>query len=184
MVSAPLAVVVTIIFAGAALFSIARLTKAHGPVTRANYVLHLLMSLAMMAMAWPGTMDLLLPAQALIFAAATLWFVARFVLLARRGRKRGPAFDLYHAAMMATMTLMVLSMQGHGPDPSAMSHSDGLDAGLAAAGGFFAVAVVMWAVVLVRRIRGVPASRLRTSLAGDAAYELAMAAGMAIMAFD
>lgn len=184
MVSTPLAVVVTILFAGAALFSVGRLAKSHSPVTRANYVLHLLMSLAMIAMAWPGATDRLTPVQVLVFAAATLWFVARFVLLTRRATKRRPALDLYHGAMMGTMTVMVLSMSSHGADHSAASHDGRLEASLAVAGGFFAVAVVMWAVVLVQRLRGAPPSRLRTNLAGEAVYELAMAAGMAVMAFS
>lgn len=184
MVSAPLAIVVTCLFAGAAMFSIARLAKSHSPITQANYGLHLVMSLAMIAMAWPGTTNLLTPVQLLVFAVATLWFVARFVVLIRRGNRRRPALDLYHAVMMATMTLMVMSMRNLGSDMSAMSHGGWPGAALAAMGGFFAVAVVMWVALLIQRLWGNPPSRLRTRLSGEAIYELAMAAGMAIMAFS
>lgn len=180
MVSAPLAIVVTCLFAGAAMFSIARLAKSHSPITQANYGLHLVMSLAMIAMARPGTTNLLTPVQLLVFAVAPLWFVARFVVLIRRR----PALDLYHAVMMATMTLMVMSMRNLGSDMSAMSHGGWPGAALAAMGGFFAVAVVMWVALLIQRLWGNPPSRLRTRLSGEAIYELAMAAGMAIMAFS
>jgi hypothetical protein len=175
MVSTPLAVVVTILFSAAALFSVARLAKSRSPVTRANYGLHLLMSLAMIAMAWRDTIAA--PAvQTAVFGGGTLWFVVRALI--RRHARRGPALDLYHAVMMAVMTVMVLSM-GDG-----MSHDGRLAAALAAAGGFFAVAAIMWALLLVRRRHGAPPSRLRANLTREAVYELAMAAGMAVMALS
>lgn len=70
---------------------------------------HLLMSLVMVAMAWPAVTP---PAivTIVVFTAATLWFASRALFGAVRTDCDHGGGNSYHAAMMAAMALMAIVM--------------------------------------------------------------------------
>lgn len=120
----------TVLFAVLAAHS-ASLARASRPHTVAvtNHVLHIVMSLVMVAMAWPWWDRLPWLAQLLFFALATAWFL---VLAARRAtpspsRSAAATWHLLaHALMMGAMVWMVAVMAPDGSlaaDPGAASHA-------------------------------------------------------------
>lgn len=109
--SVVLIVVFTLVFAATGAYALvrwARLSSAGGaPGARLVELFHLLMSLAMVAMAVAWTGDPATPrgiVQILVFGAFTLWFAARTVT-----RTLGPS-GAYHVVMGAAMTWMVVAM--------------------------------------------------------------------------
>ena len=72
-----------------------------------SQVLHVVMAVAMVVMAWPRGMALPTTAPMLVFAAAAVWFVA---LTLRYPGHRG--INAYHAAMMLAMVWMYAVMSG------------------------------------------------------------------------
>lgn len=72
-----------------------------------SQVLHLLMAVAMVVMAWPWGMALPTTGPMLLFAVATLWFVT--LTLGHPGHR---GINAYHAAMMLAMVWMYAVMSG------------------------------------------------------------------------
>ncbi|OPX13044.1 DUF5134 domain-containing protein [Mycobacterium sp. AT1] len=72
-----------------------------------SQVLHLVMALAMVVMAWPWGMTLPTTGPMLFFAVAAVWFFA--FTLARSGHR---GINAYHAAMMLAMVWMYAVMSG------------------------------------------------------------------------
>jgi hypothetical protein len=74
-------------------------------------LLHVLMSLAMIAMVLPWRIGSFVVPQAAFFAASSLWFVA-VAMVAPSSPARGPSHlrlhSVFHAAMMAAMVWMLL----------------------------------------------------------------------------
>ena len=75
-----------------------------------GHILHLVMSAAMGAMAWPGTMDWPTVGPMIFFLLAAAWFVvAATVFAADRAARLA---DAYHVVMMAAMAWMYAVMNG------------------------------------------------------------------------
>lgn len=72
-----------------------------------SQLLHLVMALAMVVMAWPRGMALPTTGPMLVFAVAALWFVA--LTLGHAGHR---GINAYHAAMMLAMVWMYAAMSG------------------------------------------------------------------------
>ena len=104
--------IVTIAFTAVGLFCLYRCVRESTATQRIDDVLHVLMCVAMVAMAWPAAMDVARVPQIVLFGAAALWFAG--VLVAGRSGHGRLALG-YHAVLMAAMAWMVLVM------PSAMS---------------------------------------------------------------
>ncbi|WP_326568860.1 DUF5134 domain-containing protein [Amycolatopsis rhabdoformis] len=167
-------------------------------------LLHGLMAVAMAVLAWPRGAELPTAVPLVVFALATLWFVA--LTLGQRVRRET---NLYYALTMLATAWMYASMAGgvfavprggagglgvaggeHGamsmpgmsmPGMSTVDASPGLvTAGLNwLCTIFFAVAVAWWSTSLFVRRRASPVPSVREHL--GAAAQTAMAAGMAIM---
>lgn len=191
-----LAIVVSVLFAAAMLFAVVRLTTSRSAIGRMNFGLHALMSAAMIVMAWSAGWQN--TPQAFIFLAAAAWYLARIGVHVYRRHQLPILFDGYHAFMMLAMALMLGSMDdvatehdgatGHGhmtqmnhaSDVMIHEHSQ-LYAWFDPMGWTFVLAAIVWAALSIRRRVAVMPSRLRTQLTADGLYEVAMAAGMAIM---
>nr|WP_269151194.1 DUF5134 domain-containing protein [Spelaeicoccus albus] len=134
---------------------------------------HLLMAIAMIAMAWPSGMGVPAGPQVVVFGLAAVWLVVQ-ALLARRpwmkgahGTHQHPIALWYHAFMMGAMVLMVVMMgrAGEWIAPTAV-----------AVAAIFAFAAIRWIAAAVRRPR-------ERHCVVERIYEVLMAAGMASMFF-
>jgi hypothetical protein len=171
-----------------------------------SQALHVLMAVAMIAMAWPAGAGLPTTGPMLFFLAATLWFI--LIALAQAGHR---GVNAYHAAMMLAMAWMYAVMSGallpapsegidqtgsagahHGSmpgmpgmampdvDPSAAQGSPPFIVGLNWLFFLgFTVAAAWWLIRLVTRRRADPDASAH-QLVGIAAQAM-MAAGMALM---
>lgn len=113
--------VLTVVFAGTALYSLFALVSSPTrtgsralprPVARVGYSLHVVMSVAMIAMAWPWGMSIPLVPQIIVFALAAGWFLVVAVVRWRRpgGEHDSRAALIAHAAMMGAMVWMLAVM--------------------------------------------------------------------------
>ncbi len=86
-----------------------------GIAERVDHLLHAVMGVLMIAMAWPWGMDLPVLPQVVLFGAGALWFVAAAPFRAP-GTSRGRAVSasLPHVVMMAAMAWMVAAMGSSG----------------------------------------------------------------------
>lgn len=141
-----LSLVFTAVFLATAVYSLVRLAElgATGDRSgsRAAELTHLVMSLAMIAMAWAWTGGPTSPSgvlQIVVFGAATVWFALRALT---PGHPRAVAG--YHVVMNAAMVWMVAAMpQIMGVSMSADS-SGGHHHGDSSAAGSVAVATPVW----------------------------------------
>lgn len=201
--------VVTVLFVlSAAEMVYAMVTSHRAGAYVVSHLLHLLMAVAMAAMAWPRGAALPTTGPMFFFLAATAWFAG--VVLKYRGHR---LINGYHALMMLAMAWMYAVMNGDllpgsrsGGDPGAGAPMAGMPgmpgmAGMAAPGaddgasamaqpGYvgvlnwvcttgFAVATLWWLYRYFGQRRAEPAQPVHRFL-GDASQAM-MAAGMAVM---
>ncbi|MFC5062880.1 DUF5134 domain-containing protein [Actinomycetospora atypica] len=152
MFSPTLSLVFTAVFLATAVYSLVRLAElgATGDRdgSRAAELTHLVMSLAMIAMAWAWTGGPTSPSgmlQLVVFGAATLWFATRALT---PGHPRAVAG--YHVVMNAAMVWMVAAMpQIMGMSTSGDSSGGHHHGGSSPAGaGAVAVATPVWVAVV------------------------------------
>jgi len=108
-----------------------------GVAERVDHVLHAVMGVLMIAMAWPRGMDLPVLPQVALFAAGALWFLAAAPFRAP-GVSRGRAVytALPHVVMMSAMAWMVSAMGSSGKMSGAAGSGGMHDmAGMDMAGG-------------------------------------------------
>ena len=173
----------------------------HRRTSLVGHVLHLIMSVAMIVMAWPVGMALPNRPPFVFFVVATLWFVGVAVASAGPVERLG---NEYHAVMMGAMAWMYAVMDG-ALFPTAPTDSDAPAAsmpGMDMSGGAaspstaepqwittlnlvftvgFGVAAVFWLYRYIKRRRmDVTARPTLLTHAGSLA-QACMAAGMAIM---
>ncbi|KHO19278.1 DUF5134 domain-containing protein [Mycolicibacterium setense] len=103
--------IVTVLFALSAAECAFALVGSRGrPGAAVSQVLHLVMAIAMMVMAWPRGAELPTLPPLFFFLAAAGWFLA----VALRSRTTyGRVVDGYHAAMMSAMAWMYAVMNGN-----------------------------------------------------------------------
>ncbi|WP_166979625.1 DUF5134 domain-containing protein [Paramicrobacterium fandaimingii] len=152
----------TLLFAATALHSLG-LTAARRSIGQGTgHVLHVIMSLDMVAMCWPWWTSIPALPQALVFGAGSAWFAGRVVVKWRRG-EASPHFALHqlsHLVMMLVMVWMVVAMRPmteHNVDTSrVMAHSHGMLGPVAGLSGSVLVALliaggVLFCLTAVRR---------------------------------
>ncbi|MCV7199315.1 DUF5134 domain-containing protein [Mycobacterium angelicum] len=158
-----------------------------------SHSLHVLMAVAMAAMAWPWSMRLPPTLPAMLFLLATMWFATLTIVAARTAEQR--RMGGYHAMMMLATAWMYAAMSGYlAADPAlpqAAASMPGIDTATTSASAsseslnwfsaaswfgalIFAAATVFW----LRRYLTGPADK-RFKSVGTLA-QAAMAAGMAI----
>lgn len=136
--SLPERLLFTAAFTFCAVWCVRELIAGRGWFNRISHGLHLLMSIAMALMMWPGPMRTIpIAPQVALFTAATLWFVGSMVWAARRratGQSdQGAWHHLPHAIMMGAMAWHLQAMgqlhaaggHGHGAAPGAAGHGAG-----------------------------------------------------------
>ena len=162
-----------------------------------GHLLHLTMSVAMAAMAWPGVAALTARGAStgamVFFLLAAVWFVA--VVITGAGSR---IVNSYSALMMVAMAWMYavmcgrIGMSGMDMDDMDMDGMSGMEASSSHGGQpewvgavnwfwtvFFAAAAVCWIGRYVSLCRTAPADSRHLSL--DAAWQAMMATGMAVM---
>ncbi|WP_029109831.1 DUF5134 domain-containing protein [Mycobacterium sp. URHD0025] len=103
--------VVTVLFALSAAECVYALVGSRGrPSAAVGQLLHLVMAIAMMVMAWPRGAELPTLGPMFFFLAAAIWFLAG---LLRSRTTHGRMLDGYHAAMMLAMGWMYAVMNGN-----------------------------------------------------------------------
>lgn len=129
----------TALFAYAAAYCLARIVSSTGVAHRIDHGAHLLMALAMIAMAWPWGDSIPLAPQAVVFGISAIWFALRAIRGWRPAgtgsvvdrHRHGPATGLYHSVMMSAMVWMAAVMagwlSGAGSDPADTGASTGHD---------------------------------------------------------
>ncbi|GLY42856.1 DUF5134 domain-containing protein [Amycolatopsis sp. NBRC 101858] len=190
--------ILTAIFAATGAFCAYRCLRQGTPAERTGDVLHVVMCVAMVAMAWPATMSVARWPQTVFFAAAAVWFVGVAASGTSHADHGGPRVAIYHVVMMGAMAWMVFvmpramdGMTGSGGTMDMPGHEGMLMPGAGAAGttpaDVTAVALVLVAVFVVaglvflsRAIDDARASRppLRSLGSGTSGV---MALGMALM---
>jgi hypothetical protein len=122
----------TALFGMTALFHTGRIVVSRGshPVDFAADGLHVLMSVAMVAMVWPWGMRVPAIGYGAVFTAAAAWFgaVAMYRLGPAHAGHGGVLGAWYHAAMMASMVWMALVMSVSA-EPLAVVTAGGRSAG-------------------------------------------------------
>jgi hypothetical protein len=186
--------IVTVAFAAAGAFCLYRCVRHGSAVHRVCDVLHALMCAAMVAMAWPGAMNVARIPQIVFFAVAALWFAGMLVL----GRKNRLSLG-HHALMMAGMAWMVLVMPWAMSGRATSASASGDHAGMAMGGTttmigdapahvtivagvlavVFLVAGISWLARAIDTGRGDSTLRLRTA---GLTVNGVMSLGMALMA--
>lgn len=158
-----------------------------------SHSLHVLMAVAMAAMAWPWSMRLPPTLPAVLFLLAAVWFATMTIVAARTAEQL--RLGGYHAMMMLATAWMYAAMDSHlaaGPSPpQAAASMPGIDAATTSASAnsgsltwftaaswlgalIFATATVFW---IRRYLTGLATTRFKSL--GTLA-QAAMAAGMAI----
>ena len=180
--------VLTLTFSATAVYASLRLFTDRKPLLIVGNVLHLVMSVVMVAMCWPWWSVLPAVPQTLFFSAGMVWFGAIALLQARRRIPRAAVgghsawHQVAHAVMMAAMVWMILAMPS-GTNATAHSHHHGGLESWAATSGVaitaaLATAGVIFLVELIRCVRG------RTTWlghTGDVTSGMLMSFGMAAM---
>lgn len=200
MVTNPLAQwAFTIVFSATAMYAFCRMVvdRRH-PVATVGNALHVVMSIDMVAMAWPVWSSIDALPQILVFSAGTGWYLIVAGLSARRALLpstiggHGAWHQIAHALMMLTMVWMTAAMQFGSSDPMDMGNqaaSEGMHmhsslstpvtlGGIALTGG-----LVVAGVVMVVELLGCLRNRTRSWLGhtGDLAAGAVMSLGMAAM---
>lgn len=150
--------ILTVLFAATAVVSaLAALRRPRGLAT-VGHVLHLLMSLVMIAMCWPWWFALPHTPQLVVFVLATAWYLGLVVALLlpvshaavhARGEAHGVWHQVMHAVMMGAMVWMLVAMGG-----GAMAgggdghHHHSLSTALALSGIAFVAGLVVSVVVM------------------------------------
>lgn len=138
--SSSLSWIFTVVFVLAGVYSLVRLAELHSGSDRSGSRIvelsHLLMSVAMIAMAWTWTGGPSTPSgivQIVVFGLFTVWFLARLAMPAVGDHR---THDGYHLAMNAAMVWMVAAMpQIMGMSTGGAPSSDGGLAGMPGMGG-------------------------------------------------
>lgn len=94
----------TVVFVACAGLYVAQVLAADGWLARAAWSLHVLMAVAMVAVAWPWDSHISPIAYVLIFTAGALYFAYLALFAAGIGN------TVYRGVMMTSMVLMVLAM--------------------------------------------------------------------------
>lgn len=198
--STPTSVVLTVVFAitaaGYLLFALRGRTNA---VSRISDVLHLLMSIAMLAIPW-GWGSVVAPpvAQIVVFSLATAFYLVLLVGGDRVGahEHHGPGGSArlvvgYHVVMMAAMVVMGAMMTGMHPAAgssmpgmsmggSGGRMSGGMAPGWSAVSWLLAVVFAVATLWLIVRLVGALRARAGRLAVADAALLTLMSAGMAL----
>lgn len=164
---------VTAVFVACSGYCTYRLVTRGHRVAQFNLFAHLLMSIAMIAMAWPSGMGLPAEPQIVVFGLAAVWLIVQALLAGQswmdgaHGSHDSRGGLWYHAFMMAAMVFMVAIMGRAGVwiAPTAL-----------AVAAVFALSAVRWLVAAARRPH-------RGHCVVERSYEVLMAAGMASMFF-
>ncbi|MCZ4521744.1 DUF5134 domain-containing protein [Rhodococcus ruber] len=124
----PLRWATTALFVFAAGYCLYRITCAARWTVRIDHGFHLVMCVAMIAMAWPWGLGVPPIPQGVLFTAAAVWFAisaARTVpsSVGVDEHPHGPLMGSYHAFMMAAMVWMVAVMAGWLPGTAAHDHT-------------------------------------------------------------
>jgi hypothetical protein len=185
------------------------LVAQHGPWRRTlDNLLHIVMSVAMIVMAWSAGTPLLTTASIVFFLLAAIWLVAAAVTGESSARQR--ATNGYHAVMMTAMVWMIAVIHGgasaghsgpshhHDVQASDMHMSSAIDASsmelspktneLAWTTGInwiatlgFALAGLYWLRGYLIARRTTPTSRKALLVRRELLCQASMAAGAAIM---
>ena len=124
--------ILTLAFVAVALYGIWRASTPTPAAARVTHLLHALMALAMVAMAWPWGMGLAAVPQIWFFGLAAAWLAAAAVLWpGTRKRAHAVRAAVPHVLMMAAMAWMLAAMDtampgGTGGAP-AMADMPGMD---------------------------------------------------------
>lgn len=179
----------TVVFGVLACYMVGRLVaEIRKPLQAVMHLLHLVMAVVMVAMAWPWWGYVPALPQVVFFVAATIWFGVLAVLLASRRVSHydtgchGPLHQVSHAASMLAMVWMVVVMAPTGDAPVAHHSHAALGAGsvlvgtaVTAAMAVSAVALLVEAFDAMRRSRPAPPGPV------DSVAGAVMTAGMAAM---
>jgi hypothetical protein len=204
--------ILTVLFTVITVFSLHRAVRPgpadRAPADRATHILHAVMGLAMLAMAWPWGVRLPAPPQVVLFTLAALWF-ALTTAIPRLGGRHPRGHSVLHAVMMGAMAWMIAAMANamapagggaSGGDTTsmpgmAMGGSGGTSA-MSLHGAAGTAAGVLSAVFLLTALwwlarafgtarhataAGPSAARTAEQLAYDAGCHGGMALGMAVM---
>ena len=136
----PVAVGLTLCFAGCGGYALARLRSAGGPCARRRYVSHVVMAAAMIVMAWVPVPAVMAVAGAVVFAALAVVFVAEIPGSDRRGARWAAG---HHALMAIVMALMFATMARPGAGATAGHHHGGAAAQLGPLAGMLLIGVLL-----------------------------------------
>jgi hypothetical protein len=129
--------IVTAVFVLTGAFCAYRCVRERSWPDRAGDGLHLVMCVAMVAMAWPATMSVARLPQTVFFGLAALWFLVVAVKGVAHHGHGGRRVASYHVVMMAAMAWMVFVMpraMGGMTGPGAATDMPGMP-GMAMSGG-------------------------------------------------
>ena len=177
----------TLTFSSTAMYSTVRLLADRKLLLIVGNVLHLVMSLVMVAMCWPWWS--LLPAvpQTLFFSAGAVWFVAIAILQVRRRTTRAGVgghsawHQVTHAVMMLSMVWMILAMPS-GTNATTHAHHGGLEPWAAASGVAITATLVTAGVIFLVELISCLRGRMNwLGHTGDAASGVFISFGMAAM---
>lgn len=178
----------TLTFSATAMYATVRLFADRKLLLIVGNVLHLVMSVVMVAMCWPWWS--LLPAvpQTLFFSAGAVWFVAIALLQVRRRITRATVgghsawHQAAHAVMMLAMVWMILAMPSGTDATTHVHHHGGLEPWAALTGVAITAALAVSGVIfLVEFIRCVRGRTTWLGHTGDVASGAFMSFGMAAM---
>lgn len=203
-----LPLIFTVVYGLLAIYSAVFMVVARTGLARTGYFLHLVMSAAMIAMAWPAGMAAVpLAPAAVFFTVVAGWFgylfAARNTGRLRRSQLDGhpPWHQLAHGVMMLTMAWMYAAMMpelagggvvgqitgdqnagGHPPD-IAHHHHGALPLWLLGTGLILVVALLAFAVVFIREFFTCPDAGRRAWLGhrGECGSHAVMNLGMVAM---
>jgi Domain of unknown function (DUF5134) len=175
--------VLTVAFAVAAGFHLARSVRPGWGGDRLSEVLHLTMCLAMIVMVWPWGVRVPATVWLAVFIASTGWFAMRAVRSAG-GRRAVPVFFATAAAAMVWMSASpAVAAPRHDVAMAGMGHASGggyaawISAGL---GGYLMLAAGWW-VVRGMRLGGLSSPPVSRSVPSwPALCHGVMSAGMAV----
>ena len=189
------AVILTVLFSVTGIGYLVRAIRdGGGAIGRTSDILHIVMSIAMLAMPWAWGMTFLPPPlQMFLFGLATLFFVGLLFV----GPSAGEATDhhsgcaslVYHVVMMGSMIVMAVMMSGMSSG-SAMS-MPGMDMGsgsgmdMSGSSAWTSVVSVIFVVIFAvgaiwQLIRLFRPAHVHVGARTNAALLLAMSAGMAV----
>lgn len=194
--SPAVSVILTIVFAVTGTGYLLRVVRGSGSgdgIGRMSDVMHVVMSMAMLAVPWSWGMTYLPPGlQMLVFGLATAFYLALFVAgpvsAEATDHHAGRATLAYHVVMMGSMIVMAVMMSGMGSGGSMSMPGMDMSGGATDMGGatsWTRVASVVFAVVLAagalwQLVRLVRPAHEHSGARVDAALLLVMSAGMAL----